>query len=123
MFLVKFLNNIKLTFKICLIVFLSLSFTYSQQITIRDSETNEILSDVAVFNESRDKSTLSDINGNANLDLFSTETKLYFQILGYSLLEILVKDIENGSTILLYPEDQNLDEVILSVARLSLIHI
>ena len=89
MFLVKFLNNIKLTFKICLIVFLSLSFAYSQQITIRDGETNEILSDVAVFNESRDKSTLSDINGNANLDLFSTETKLYFQILGYSLLEIL----------------------------------
>ena len=117
MFLMKFLNNIKLTFKICLIVFLSLSFAYGQQITIRDSETNEILSDVAVFNESRDKSTLSDINGNVNLNLFSTETKLYFQILGYSLLEILLKDIENGSTILLYPEDQNLDEVILSVAR------
>ena len=96
---------------------MSLSFAYGQQITIRDSETNEVLSDVAVFNESRDKSTLSDINGNANLDLFSTETKLYFQILGYSLLEILLKDIENGSTILLYPEDQNLDEVILSVAR------
>ena len=94
MFLMKFLNNIKLTFKICLIVFLSLSFAYGQQITIRDSETNEILSDVAVFNESRDKSTLSDINGNVNLNLFSTETKLYFQILGYSLLEILVKDID-----------------------------
>ena len=69
MFLVKFLNNIELTFKICLIVFLSLSFAYGQQITIRDSETNEILSDVAVFNESRDKSTLIDINGNVNLNL------------------------------------------------------
>ena len=93
------------------------SVSFGQQITVRDSETNEVLSDVAVFNDSRDKSTISDINGNVDLELFSTEKKIYFQLLGYSLLELYLDDIEDESIVFLYQESQNLDEVILSVAR------
>ena len=77
----------------------------------------EVLSDVAVFNESKDKSIISDLNGNVDLELFSNERKIFFQLLGYSLLELYLDDIEDGSTVFLYPESQNLDEVILSVAR------
>ena len=93
------------------------SVSFGQQITVRDSDTNEVLSDVAVFNESRDKSTISDLNGNVDLGLFSNENKIYFQLLGYSLLELYLDDIEDESIVLLYQESQNLDEVILSVAR------
>ena len=93
------------------------SVSFGQQITVRDSETNEVLSDVAVFNDSRDKSTISDLNGNVDLGLFSNEKKIYFQLLGYSLLELYLDDIEGESIVLLYQESQNLDEVILSVAR------
>ena len=93
------------------------SVSFGQQITVRDSETNEVLSDVAVFNESRDKSTISDLNGNVDLGLFSNEKKIYFQLLGYSLLELYLDDIEDESIVLLSQESQNLDEVILSVAR------
>ena len=93
------------------------SVSFGQQITVRDSETNEVLSDVAVFNDSRDKSTISDLNGNVDLGLFSNEKKIYFQLLGYSLLELYLDDIEDESIVLLYQESQNLDEVILSVAR------
>ena len=93
------------------------SVSIGQQITVRDSETNEVLSDVAVFNDSRDKSTISDLNGNVDLKLFSSEKKIYFQLLGYSLLELYLDDIKDESIVLLYQESQNLDEVILSVAR------
>ena len=93
------------------------SVSFGQQITVKDSETNEVLSDVAVFNDSRDKSTISDLNGNVDLGLFSNEKKIYFQLLGYSLLELYLDDIEDESIVLLYQESQNLDEVILSVAR------
>ena len=98
-----------------LLLFTSVSFT--QQISVKDSETDEVLPDVAVFNESKDKSIISDENGNVDLELFSNEKKIFFQLLGYSLLELYIDDIEDGSTVLLYPESQNLDEVILSVAR------
>ena len=113
----KFSNNSILICKKILLFFLFTSVSFGQQITIRDSETNEVLSDVAVFNESRDKSTISDLNGNVDLGLFSNENKIYFQLLGYSLLELYLDDIEDESIVLLYQESQNLDEVILSVAR------
>ncbi len=100
---------------ILLLLFTSVSF--AQQISVKDSETDEVLPDVAVFNESKDKSIISDINGNVDLELFSNEKKIFFQLLGYSLLELYIDDIQDGSTVLLYPESQNLDEVILSVAR------
>ena len=113
----KFSNNSILICKKILLFFLFTSVSFGQQITVRDSETNEVLSDVAVFNDSRDKSTISDLNGNVDLGLFSNEKKIYFQLLGYSLLELYLDDIEDESIVLLYQESQNLDEVILSVAR------
>ena len=113
----KFSNNSILICKKILLFFLFTSVSFGQQITVRDSETNEVLSDVAVFNESRDKSTISDLNGNVDLGLFSNENKIYFQLLGYSLLELYLDDIEDESIVLLSQESQNLDEVILSVAR------
>ena len=113
----KFSNNSIQICKKILLFFLFTSVSFGQQITVRDSETNEVLSDVAVFNESRDKSTISDLNGNVDLGLFSNENKIYFQLLGYSLLELYLDDIEDESIVLLYQESQNLDEVILSVAR------
>jgi len=114
---VKFSNNSIQICKKILLFFLFTSVSFGQQITVRDSETNEVLSDVAVFNESRDKSTISDLNGNVDLGLFSNENKIYFQLLGYSLLELYLDDIEDESIVLLSQESQNLDEVILSVAR------
>ena len=113
----KFSNNSILICKKILLFFLFTSVSFGQQITLRDSETNEVLSDVSVFNDSRDKSTISDLNGNVDLGLFSNEKKIYFQLLGYSLLELNLDDIDDESIVLLYQESQNLDEVILSVAR------
>jgi hemoglobin/transferrin/lactoferrin receptor protein len=114
---VKFSNK---SIQICKKTILLLLFTgssFAQQISVKDSETNEVLSDVAIFNENKDKSIISDLNGNVNLELFSNERKIFFQLLGYSLLELYLDDIEDGSTVFLYPESQDLDEVILSVAR------
>ena len=111
----KFSNKSILICKKTLLFFLFTSFLLDNK-SLKDSETNEVLSDVAVFNESRDKSTISDLNGNVDLGLFSNE-KIYFQLLGYSLLELYLDDIEGESIVLLYQESQNLDEVILSVAR------
>ena len=117
MSLVKFLNNSIEIGKKTILVFLFTSVSFGQQITIKDSETNEVLSNVAAYNESRDKSTISDLNGNIDLQLFSNEKIIYFQLLGYSVLELYLENIENESIVFLNPESQNLDEVILSVAR------
>ncbi len=113
----KFSNKSIQICKKTLLLLLFTSVSFAQQISVKDSETDEVLPDVAVFNESKDKSIISDENGNVDLDLFSNEKKIFFQLLGYSLLELYIDDIQDESTVFLYPESQNLDEVILSVAR------
>ena len=73
----KFSNKSIQIFKKTLLLFLFTSVSYAQQISLKDSETNEVLSDVAVFNETKDKSIISDLNGNVDLELFSNEKKYF----------------------------------------------
>ena len=100
----KFSNNSILICKKILLFFLFTSVSFGQQITVRDSETNEVLSDVAVFNDSRDKSTISDLNGNVDLELFFNDKENIFPVTWIFFIRIIyLDDIEDESIVLLYP--------------------
>ncbi|MDB2365977.1 TonB-dependent receptor [Flavobacteriaceae bacterium] len=84
---------------------------------MKDENTNENLPDVVIFNESKSQSIITDLDGVVDLSLFSSDENIFFQLLGYSTLEILKIEVLNGTIIYLQSESQNLEEVILSVAR------
>ena len=111
----RYLNKIfRLSF--CFIV--SIGYVFSQEITVRDSKTSVSLSNVYIYNEAKTKSIITDSEGRALLSNFSTNEKVYFQLLGYQLLEFELSEFLNDSfEIYLDLESQNLEEVILSVAR------
>ena len=115
MFLMRCLNKIfRLSF--CFIV--AIGYVFSQEITVRDSKTSVSLSNVYIYNEAKTKSIITDSEGRASLSNFSTNEKVYFQLLGYQLLEFELSEFLNDSfEIYLDLESQNLEEVILSVAR------
>ena len=117
MYLKKFLNKLSNPISHRILFFLILSQSYSQQISVQDETTNEILPDVVVYNEDKSKSIITNTNGIVDLDIFSGDEKIYFQLLGYSLLERIKDSLVNGDIIYLQEESQALDEVILSVAR------
>lgn len=117
MYLTKSLNKLLLFKRPIVALFFVFNFSFSQQVIVKDDNSGENLPDVVVFNEDKSESTITDLNGFADLSLFSQGDKIYFQLLGYSTFEILKNKILNGSTIYLQSETQNLDEVILSVAR------
>ena len=117
MFLMKSLNKLFLINWLIISLFFVSSFSYSQQIIVKDENSNENLSDVVIFNEDKSESIITDLNGVVDLSMFSEDEKIYFQLLGYSTLELLKGTILNGSSIYLQSESQNLEEVILSVAR------
>ena len=111
----KYLNKIT-TLGLCFI--LALGNAFSQEITVRDSKTSSPLSNVYIYNESKTKSIITNDQGQASLSNFSSDEKVYFQLLGYTLLELQLSEFLNSSfDIYLDSESQNLDEVILSVAR------
>ena len=84
-----------------ILFFLILSQSYSQQISVQDETTNEILPDVVVYNEDKSKSIITNTNGIVDLDIFSGDEKIYFQLLGYSLLERIKDSLVNGDIIYL----------------------
>ncbi len=117
MYLLKFLNKLYNAGNLWVLFFLVLSQSYSQQISVQDETTSESLPDVVIYNEDKSKSIITNTNGSVDLGIFSNDEKLYFQLLGYSLLEISKENIVDGGIIFLQEETQALDEVILSVAR------
>jgi hemoglobin/transferrin/lactoferrin receptor protein len=117
MYLLKFLNRLYNAESLWVLFFLVLSQSYSQQVSVQDDTTSESLPDVVIYNEDKSKSIITNTNGSVDLGIFSNDEKLYFRLLGYSLLEISKENIVDGGIIFLQEESQALDEVILSVAR------
>ena len=117
MFSMKYLNKLLVRNRLIILLFFVSSVSFSQQVSVKDETTNEDLSDVVIFNEDKSESIITDLNGLVDLSIFSENEKIYFQLLGYSVLELFKGDILNGSSIYLQSESQNLEEVILSVAR------
>ena len=117
MYLQKSLNNLFLLNRLVILLFFFSTLSFGQQITVKDENTNENLPDVVIFNENKSQSIITDLDGIVDLSLFSSDENIFFQLLGYSTLEILKIEVLNGTTIYLQSESQNLEEVILSVAR------
>ena len=117
MYLQKSLNKIFLLNRLIILLFFFSTLSFGQQITVKDENTNENLPDVVIFNENKSQSIITDLDGIVDLSLFSSDENIFFQLLGYSTLEILKIEVLNGTTIYLQSESQNLEEVILSVAR------
>ena len=111
----KYLNKIA---ALSLFFILMIEPVFSQEITVRDSKTAASLPNVYIYNESKTKSIITNDDGQASLSNFSSDEIVYFQLLGYKLLELQLSEFLNNSfDIYLDIESQNLDEVILSVAR------
>ena len=117
MYLQKSLNKLFLLNRLVILLFFFSTLSFGQQITVKDENTNENLPDVVIFNENKSQSIITDLDGIVDLSLFSSDENIFFQLLGYSTLEILKIEVLNGTTIYLQSESQNLEEVILSVAR------
>ncbi len=117
MYLQKSLNKLFLLNRLIILLVFFSTLSFGQQITVKDENTNENLPDVVIFNENKSQSIITDLDGIVDLSLFSSDENIFFQLLGYSTLEILKIEVLNGTTIYLQSESQNLEEVILSVAR------
>jgi hemoglobin/transferrin/lactoferrin receptor protein len=92
----------------------------SQTITVKDKVTNQPLAIVSIYSEDLQRSTLTDINGNANISSFKESEKISFQLLGYEDIELNFKQLETMNFIvLLKPSSISLDEVIVSASKWS----
>ena len=111
----RFLSKKKL---IILLFFFTCRFlSHAQTIYVEDSNSGEPLENVAIFSIDKTQNTFTDYKGEANVDEFNLSNPLVFQINGYNTLTLTLNNTKKSFIIQLEPKVQNLEGVILSVAR------
>lgn len=90
----------------------------AQEIMIYDIVTNEPVSGVAIYNFTKTKSAISDIEGKADITKFDRNEVLIFQHL--SLIETKIiksRIIRNGLVVYMSSKAQNLEQVVISASK------
>lgn len=101
----------------CFFLLFSLSLV-AQEITVYDMSTKEPVAGVAIYNLSRTKSVVSDIDGKADITKFEKFEVLVFQHLSL-ITTRLVKSriIKNGLEVYLASNSQNLEQIVISASK------
>ncbi len=101
-----------------LFALLFISWTWSQEITIRDRETGEPLMNVAVFNDDRSTTVISDFNGKCFLEGFDANERITFRHLSYQTQRTTKTQVlRQRNTVHLIIKPEQLEEVVMSVSK------
>src|SRR5690606_5313393 len=93
-------------------------FGQAQQIKVLEHNSNMPIPGVAIYNHSKNKSAVTDIDGLANLDIFSKDELIYFEHLLYQKIAVKKSQvIKNNGIIYLDPKVEGLDEIIVSASK------
>ncbi len=102
----------------CLFLLLSSIGVFAQEITVYDLATKEPVSGVAIYNASKTKSVVSNINGKADITKFKKNETLIFQHLSLITIKIIKsRIIRNGYVVYLSGNAQALEQVVISASK------
>ncbi|WP_299777522.1 TonB-dependent siderophore receptor [uncultured Formosa sp.] len=106
--------NIKLLFGLLFLVSFSIQ---AQNITILNSQTEEPISGVVVFNVDKTKSEISNIDGVVSIKAFVSTDTIFFKHLAFEAFSIEKSQLNTDSKLFLEPTTEGLDEVLISVSK------
>ncbi len=103
-----------------LLTILSTTIVFSQEVTVLDRNTNQSIPGVALFNASKQTSTITDLDGAANIDGFENSDTIYFKHISYQTFKISKNEIlQKEKKVLLQPNTQNLEEILVSASKFN----
>ena len=90
----------------------------AQDIKVLDQETKIPVVGVTIYNENKDKSAITDIDGKASLEQFDSNETIYFQSILYIQFATTKSSIlKNKNIVLLEPKVEGLDQVVVSASK------
>lgn len=113
----QFLNSMRDI--IVILFFLLFSFTViAQEITVLDADTGNPVSNVGIYNKDNSKTSVSDFNGKADLEVFSRNEKIIFKHISYEVFASTKSRLtKKGNRIYLSVKPEELQEVVMSVSK------
>jgi hemoglobin/transferrin/lactoferrin receptor protein len=89
----------------------------AQQIIVKNLQTNEILENVAVYNQRKDKSVITDESGIASVHSFEESDTLFFQHPAYETFSAPFSEIIAKGTILLVRKNILIPEFVITASK------
>ncbi|GAB5400943.1 MAG: TonB-dependent receptor [Aureisphaera sp.] len=92
--------------------------TFAQNIQVVSEENEVPLPSVALYNEDRTKTALTDFEGRADITRFSEDETIFFQYIGYATLALTKNEVvAAGNKVVLAVSRSNLDEIVISISK------
>jgi hemoglobin/transferrin/lactoferrin receptor protein len=108
--------HLKSTFT--LVLFLFAHIFYAQDVTVLDADSGIPVDNIAIFNKDQSKSTITDVDGKANLAFFDLDEKITFKHISYQTYTTTKAQIERrGYRVYLNLKTEELQEVVMSVSK------
>lgn len=98
-------------------LFILIKSGYAQTIKILDRETSEPLGNVAVFNQIKTKTQISDADGKVDLSGFNDNERIYFRLYGYSDENMTKRVALQRKILYLHAKSETLDEIVVSISK------
>lgn len=114
-FFMRFFDKNNFIFSLC-VGFIG-TITYSQNIQVKDRESFRPVSGAVIFNSSQSVNELTNFNGQVSLSSFEATDSLTISHIGYVSHTDTYAAILSKQIIFLAPNHQQLEEIVLSVAR------
>lgn len=104
------------------LLFFSVFFSgFSQQIQVLEETSKEPIIGVAIYNEDKTKSGITDLDGFVDISKFMDSEKITFQHISHNKIALTKKQIiEKGHKVYLTINASSLAEVVLSVAKFAM---
>jgi len=90
-------------------------FLQAQEITILDALTKEPILGVAAYNNSKTKSTVTNLEGKLLIDVFTENEKIIFQHISH--IKVVLTKSKVPSVLYLKAKTQDLDEIVISASK------
>jgi len=98
--------------------FLFFGIVSAQEVAVLDSDTKEHIVNVAVFNNDRSKTVLSDLNGKCDLSIFDKNERITFKHISFEAYRSTKSQIlKNNSQVLMVLRPEQLDEIVMSISK------
>ncbi len=89
----------------------------AQQVQVLNKLTEEPIYGVAIYNNDKTKSVITNLNGEANLEVFSDTETIYFQHLSHILKQLTKSQINALNIVYLDANMQGLEEIVISASK------
>lgn len=91
---------------------------WAQEITVFEFDSKEPITNVAVFNADKSKTTLTDFDGKCELSAFAKNERITFKHLGHEMYSTTKGQItKRGYKVYLISKAEELDEVVMSISK------